>query len=97
MRFGRTIETDGRVVRSCAIVADDFTAPAEVHNVAERKGDEAVTVSTSARFGDVATASAEAAPKAPKRPARPVEGVDRDALRSRVMAKFPRIRARLGA
>ncbi|WP_349367931.1 hypothetical protein [Salinarimonas sp.] len=70
--------------------------------MAERKRDEmSMNITTTARFGGVATAAAVSVPeaigarKAPKRPARPVDGVDRHALRDKVMAKFPNIRARL--
>ncbi|MGJ3265263.1 MAG: hypothetical protein ACFE0R_18735 [Salinarimonas sp.] len=55
--------------------------------MAERKRDEMSV--------NVTTAAVESAPRAPKRPARPADGVDRDALRGKVMEKFPNIRARL--
>ncbi len=64
--------------------------------MAERKRDEMSTsVTTPGHSGGGEGAAVGSAPGAPKRPARPAVGVDRDALRDKVMAKFPNIRARL--
>lgn len=65
--------------------------------MAERKqrDEMSTSVTTAGQPGGVERTAVDSARGARKRPARPVEGVDRDALRDKVMAKFPNIRARL--